>query len=296
MNEQLWLTFKTVAEMGSLSKAARRLSLSPSAVSQQIQQIESYYGANLFLRSSQGMVLTEAGEVLYRYVYSLLITLNESRDALLRLKKTDPETLSIGASMTIAEHVLPSILPAFCQPTQNTRISVVMANSQTIFDQVRHGELDIGLVEATLSDPQLVIRPFYEDRPLIVTSSTHPWTGREVVTLEEFLKEAIILREPGSGTRMALESGLRQLGIGVFSLNVRLVLGTTQAIKSMVAAGVGISVLSPLAVDANESSQFHFLSVENLGLRRNFYLVYSADLVMRTAHQFIQSVMSWERR
>ncbi|MDA8192634.1 MAG: LysR family transcriptional regulator [Thermaerobacter sp.] len=292
MNEQLWTTFKTVAEIGAISKAARHLNLSQSAVSQQIQQLEHHYECQLFTRTGHGVALTESGEVVYRYVTTLLQTLAESRRTLIALRTERPAPLRIGASMTIAEYVLPQVLPRFCTTESLPRISVIMANSRTTFDNVLHQDLDFGLVEAALTDPRLVVRPFLEDRPMAVTASHHPWRTRTEVSVEEFLAEPIILREAGSGTRMAIEEALQQIGLGVHNLKIELVLGTTQAIKSMVLANVGIAVLSPLAILPHETGLFHQVRVVGLNLRRHFSIVHPRDFTSRLGQRFIHQLFA----
>lgn len=290
VNEQVWTTFQVVSEVGSFSQAARRLNLSQSAVSQQISLLEQEYQARFFLRSGHGVQLTEAGEVLYRYVNSVLKIVSESREAVRTLTDEAAIPLKVGASMTIAEYVLPRILPAFCHPGRPDRLAVTMANSSTVFEQVRQREVDVGLVEAALSDPLLVVHPFYEDRLTVITAANHPWAGRERVTLEEFMQEPIIVREPGSGTRMTLEDGLHAVNRGMQDLRVVLVLGTTQAIKSMVEAGVGVAALSPLTIAPGEADQFHCLEVEGLSLSRHFSMVFTQDLASATGRAFIRAL------
>lgn len=292
MNELIWNTFKTVAEIGTISKAARHLNLSQSAVSQQIQQLEIHYQTPLFVRTPQGVTLTESGEVLYRYVNHLLRTMQESRQALMQLKEQQPSSLAIGASLTIAEYMLPRILPMYSKPPWDIRITLSMANSRTVFEQMRHHEIDLGLVEAPLSDPQLNIRPFYEDHPVVVVSANHRWKHRKTVSLDELLQEPFLLREPGSGTRMSIEEGLGHVEASLQNLNIRLVLGTTQAIKSMILNNVGVSILSPLTIQPIERHLFHFVTVAELNLRRNFFIAHHRDLSSRTAHHFIHSLLA----
>lgn len=292
LNEQVWTTFKIVAEIGSISQAARTLNLSQSAVSQQIQMLEQAYATTLFVRTSQGVHLTETGEVLYRYVTSLLRLIHESQGAIKELSDSRPQTLAIGASLTIAEYLLPGILAEYAKNLMNAQWTVSMANSRMIFEQVLSHTIDIGLIEAPLSDPHVVVRPFFDDHPTLVVPRGHRWFGQDEVSLDEFLQEPFILREPGSGTRMALEEGLDHLGIDVKQLNVRLVLGTTHAIKQMMLKGFGVSVLSPLTLNEGEEQLFHCLRVKGLNLYRNFSVVYQRDLMTRTGERFIHAVMT----
>ncbi|MHB1611905.1 MAG: LysR substrate-binding domain-containing protein, partial [Sulfobacillus sp.] len=202
-----------------------------------------------------------------------------------------PLTLAIGASLTIAEYILPKLLSRYLALPSPARLSVMMANSRAIFDQVRHGEVDIGLIEANLFDPQLIVRPFLDDRPCAVVPHFHPWAGRPEVTLPEFLEQPLILREPGSGTRQALEESLNHVGVDLQSLNVRLVLATTQAIKAMIISGLGISILSPFTIHSTETHLLLPIRVHGLNLYRNFYVVHRRDLNSRLAHHFIQALL-----
>lgn len=291
MNEQIWTTFKMVAELGTISEAARQLNLSQSAVSQQIQQLEAAYDSMLFLRTHHGVQLTAAGEILYRYINTILKTVEDSRHALDDLKSHQPTTLNIGASLTIAEYILPRVLAHDLQFLSTTNISVTMANSRTVFERVRQGEIHVGLIEAHLSDPQLVVRPFLDDQPCAVVSRTHPWVERQEVTVKEFVAQPLILREPGSGTRQTFEEALTQADIDLQTLQVRLVLATTQAIKSMVISGIGITVLSPFTILPPEREVLHTLRIQGLNLYRNFYVVHRRDLNLRLAHYFVQALL-----
>lgn len=291
MNEQLWTTFKAVAELGAISRAARQLNLSVSAVSQQISQLEQEYQCRLFVRTGRGVTLTETGEVVYRYVVSLLNTLAESRREVEHLSQHRERALAIGASFTAAEYLLPRVLPHF-QSDEDARVSVAMANSQAIMDLVIQGEVAVGLIEAPLAHAGLVVEPFCTDRLAIMVGSGHPWAEKTEISLEEFLGAPVILREPGSGTRMTLESSLAAIGFGLENLQVRMVLGTTQAIKAMVAAGVGVSAMSPLVVSEDERKRFHALTVEGLDLYRSFSVVHPVE-VSTAVHRFVAVIRRW---
>jgi DNA-binding transcriptional LysR family regulator len=291
MNEQLWTTFKVVAELGAISRAARRLNLSTSAVSQQITQLEQHYATKLFLRTGHGVVLTESGELLYRYVLTLLNTIAESKRQMDQLNHGTSQTVSIAASFTVAEYILPKILPRY-RLTTEARMLVTMVNSQAIMDQVIHGEVAVGLIEAALAHPEVIVRPFWTDRLLIAVAKDHPFASRHFIEIEEFMAEPVILREPGSGTRLVLETSLSALGLGLENLNVQMVLGTTQAIKAMVAAGVGISAICPLVIAPEERRHFHLLTVRGLDLYRPFSVVYREDRSPTVDH-FVETVLRW---
>ncbi len=291
MNEQIWSTFKAVAELGTITRAARRLNLSTSAVSQQITQLEQHYQCKLFLRTGHGVTLTESGEILYRYVITLLKTVAESKRQIEQVNQGTSPSIAIGASFTVAEYLLPKILARYGQESP-VRLSLTMANSQAIMDQVVHGEIGVGVIEANLSHPDVVVAPFWTDRLAVVVNQTHRFGTQSVIDLPEFLAEPIILREPGSGTRMVLESSLSAIGLGLENLNVRMVLGTTQAIKAMVAAGVGISAMSPLVLSPEERARYHLLTVEGLDLYRHFSVVHPPQTSAAISH-LVETIVRW---
>ncbi|OLZ09640.1 LysR family transcriptional regulator [Sulfobacillus thermosulfidooxidans] len=296
MNEQLWTTFKMVAEVGSLSQASRSLNLSQSAVTQHIHQLEQYYQCSLFVRTSQGVHLTEAGEILYRYVNDLLHIAHESREAIIRSRNSRPQSLSIGASFTIAEYFLPEILPQYCKIHSQCSVSVMMANSRAVFEQVLHKQCDVGLIESTLHHHQIAVQPFFSDCLQVIVGKNHAWFDREHISLEEFAQEPLFIREPGSGTRSALEEALKIVNMDIQQLNVRLVLATTQAIKSMVKQGFGISVLSPLVITPEEDSVFHQLEIKGLTILRNFSIITHHDALPSHINPFIHLVLESSSR
>lgn len=292
MNEQVWQTFKAVSERQSISGAARFLNLSQSAVSQHIHQLEAEYQAELFIRTSQGVRLTDTGEIVYRHITNLLTILEESRQRVAEHLQIKPSNLSIGASLTIAEYILPHALTRIDSSSDHQDITVYMTNSHDVLDRVVHRDIEIGLLEAPVSSPHVVCRPFLEDHLQVVVGRSHPWAKRSEVSLEDLLTIPFILREPGSGTRMVLEEALNRVGIALSQLNIRFVLGTTQAIKAMIVQGMGISVLSPLTILPYERPLFHVISVVELPLPRSFSLVHHHDLAHPTAKKLIRTLFN----
>lgn len=274
MHRQSWETFRAVAQVRSISGAARILNLSQSAVSQQVQQLEDQYGTALLIRSAHGVRLTTAGEVVYRYVLKLLATLDESHDQVHLLVHPRADHIKVGASLTIAEYLLPDVLTRFYGPARQASITVTMANSAAVLDLVAHHAVDVGLVEDDVHRSDVVSRCFYHDTPGVFVHASHRWATRSHIELEEFLHEPLILREPGSGTRASLERALAEVGLGIDNLTVSLVLGTTQAIKAMVRAGFGSTVLSPLTVTDADRQELARVQVEGLVLSRSFYAVH----------------------
>ena len=295
MNEQICRTFKAVSEHRSISRAARVLNLSQSAVSQQIHQMEQEYGCMLLVRGPQGVHLNEVGDMVYTHVTQLLHLLDQSREEVRSHLEPGPARLSVGASLTIAEYLFPHVLPRLDNPVDRQHLTLYMANSHDVADRVAQGELDLGLVEAPVDDTRLAVRPFLEDRLKLVVSHQHRWNGREQVNVEELCNEPLVVREPGSGTRMVTESALAQLGIGLSQLNVRFVLGTTQAIKAMISQNIGVAILSPYTILPHERPYFHLLDIAPLRLMRHLSVIHSTERLQPAAERLIRVLfaMDW---
>ncbi|MCY0878918.1 MAG: LysR family transcriptional regulator [Firmicutes bacterium] len=296
MNEQIWRTFKAVSEHQSITQAARFLNLSQSAVSQHIHQLEAEYGTALFIRTAHGVRLTATGEIVYRYITHLLSILEESRQQVQEQLDMSPPKLVIGASLTIAEYILPHALPRIELPGGRQHVTVYMANSHDVLDRIINEDIDVGLIEAPIHDAKIVMRPFLEDRLKVVVSRDHPWARLSSVALEDFLAAPLIVREPGSGTRMVLEEALRQIGVPFSQLDIRFVLGTTQAIKAMIAQNMGISVLSPYTILPHEQHLFHLLPIRELALPRSLSLIHRHDLAHPAAKRLIRALfhLNWQ--
>lgn len=292
MNEQVWRTFKAVSEHHSISQASRMLNLSQSAVSQHIHQLEADYGAELFIRTSQGVRLTDTGEIVYRHITNLLTILEDSRQRVQEHLTESPAQLTIGASFTIAEYILPHALARIDSASDRQNIAVYMANSHEVLDRVAHRDIDMGLIEAPVSHPELIARPFFDDHLKVVVKKNTPFAHHQNITLRDLMTLPFIVREPGSGTRMVLEQSLNQLGISLDEFNVRFVLGTTQAIKAMIREGIGHSILSPYTILPHERALFHTLSIQELPLQRSFSLVHHHDLVHPVAKRLIRTLFS----
>ncbi|NMP21895.1 LysR family transcriptional regulator [Sulfobacillus harzensis] len=292
MNEHVWRTFKAVGEHQSLSQAARALNLSQSAVSQQIHQLESAYGTPLLIRTSQGVRLNDAGEIVYRYVTQLLQTWEASKQAVAQHLADAPARLTVGASLTIAEFILPRVLARMSQARPRPQFTLYMANSHDIKDRVMHKDIDLGLIEAPLSNTALAARPFLADRLHLVVSQSHPLANRNRITISELRQLPLVIREPGSGTRMVVESALGQLGISLNDLNIHFVLGTTQAIKAMIIQQQDASILSPYTILPHERHLFHIIDVEGLALLRHFTIIHHHEFVHPLAEALVRALMA----
>lgn len=181
--------------------------------------------------------------------------------------------LTIGASLTIGEYVLPRILAAFSKRYPDVKFSVIIGNTEEMHERALEGSIDLGLVEGELEDPRLAVTEFLQDELVFVVSRQHPMAKKNVVD-ENILKDStFILREEGSGTRLAVEKALQKLSAKPAK---QIVLGSTQAIKEAVEAGLGISCLSKWALRKEvQLGSLKPLRMKGCNITRKFYLIRS---------------------
>jgi len=239
------LVFVTVAEKKNFSRAAEALSLTQPAISQQIHTLEEYYGQKLFERTSKRVELTPAGETLLPYARQILNLSAVARDRVNDLVGKVSGRLSIGASLTIGEYLLPQLLAKYARLFPDVTISMKIANTEEIGQMVLDHTIDVGVVEGRLQHRHLELTPFAEDELILIAPLGHPLASRESVQAADLSRETFLLREEGSGTRVQAEEVLDALGVTPKRM---IALGSTQTIKEGVEEGLGLAILSKWCV------------------------------------------------
>ena len=249
MFEQQFVVFKEVAETHNITLAAKKLHMSQPSISLQIQNLENQYGARFFDRTNKGVTLTKAGEVFYDHTLQILDTLANAQQQVSDLIEDQRGLICLGATLTIGEYVLPNILAYLYKNRPDVDFKVKIANTESISQDVLEKRIHIGLIEGPVPrHKELVVENFWEDELVVVVPSFHPWAARNSITLAELPQERFITREVGSGTRKVMEMALRERGLDPAQLNISMELGSTQAIKQVVSAGLGITIISSLTV------------------------------------------------
>ena len=244
-----------VARAGSLNAAAPELGISQQAVSARITAIEAQTGIRLLTRSSSGSTLTPEGTVVAEWATRVLDAAHQLDVGLAALRAEHRGRLRVSASLTIAEHLLPSWLVSF-QAAAHARggdlaeITLTAANSGVVTQHVRAGTADLGFIESPTVPSGLRTRVVARDELVLVTRPDHPLAKRRRPVDPRLLANTpLVSRESGSGTREALAAALRTaLGPDYRQADPILALSTTSAIRSAVYAGAGPAVLSELAV------------------------------------------------
>lgn len=261
-----------VAELGSFSLAAEALLLTQPTISAHINSLERTLGAKLFDRMGRKVVLTPTGKVLYRYARQILALREEAINALQDLSSLTGEVLT--ASSTIpGEYLLPRLLAAFSRKVSPLKIKVIITDSEGVLNLLLRGDVELGFVGMKRDEDRLQFFPIYQDAVIIVAQRGHPLAGREV-RWEDFKRTPLVMRERGSGTRRAFERGLKEAGYNPSGLTVGAEFGSSAAVKEAVKAGLGVGVISDLAVKAELGRDLMQVKVKGMKpISRTFYLV-----------------------
>jgi DNA-binding transcriptional LysR family regulator len=260
LNLHLLRLFAAVARHGSFSRAAEALHVSQPAVSRGVREFEDQVGNRLLERKASGVIPTEAGRILLRHASALFAAERAAEEDLAALRGLTSGSLSIGASTTISSWFLPSLLGEYHQAHPAIKLQLRIANTSDVLDLLLARELDVALVEGPAEHHGIIVRPWQEDRLVWVAASSHPLAKLPApLALDRIADELILVREPGSGTREVAAAAMAAHG---FHPREMLEVGSTEAIKHMVAAGIGIALISAAAIKAEVS--LHSLIVLNI--------------------------------
>ncbi|MBI4240354.1 MAG: LysR family transcriptional regulator, partial [Candidatus Rokubacteria bacterium] len=224
-------------------------------------------------RLGRGAVPTKAGELLLSYAKRILQLHREARQALEQFQGRMSGQLIVGASTIPGEYVLPALIGRFKEKYPDISTSLLIGDTQRVVDWLLEGKVEVAVVGAQISQRSLEYAELMPDELVVVVSSAHPWHAKKNVTLEEVRAEPLIVRERGSGSRHALERALAEVGLDLGAFRVVGEMGSTQAIKQAVKAGVGISLISKRAVeDECRANLLCCVKVKDLSVSRFFYL------------------------
>src|SRR5262245_24671706 len=241
-------TFAHVAELNSFTAAARELGISQAAVSQRIQALEKELDSSLFDRRAGRIQLSEAGRRLYPLARQILNLHQEARTQVTGVKGPVTGELLLGASSIPGEYLLPQLLEEFRERQPQVQVRALISDSAAIQAEVERGQVQLGLIGAKPDRPNLESVRFGGDSLLLIVPGNHPWHKKRTITLSSLLEQPLILRERGSGARSCLERAIEKLGHAASEIKVILELGSNEAIKEAVHRGLGVAILSRLAV------------------------------------------------
>ena len=292
MNIDHLKTFQEVVRLGSFSEVARKLAISQPAVSFQIQKLERELGMRLIDRAQRAITLTAAGKRLLKFAESIEAERDRLRNDLEQMREEISGDLLIAASTIPGEFLLPVLLTSFKQRHPAVKIQVDISDSLTVINGVRDNTYEVGFSGTAPEGQGLASFKIAGDEIVLIVFPEHPFARKGEISPDELEGEPLIFREATSGTQLSLENRLSQAGIDLRKFIPNLVLGTTQAVVSTVAAGAGIAFVSNLAIKKSLALDLvRQVGVRGLRLSRDFYCVYRQErVVSRLLEGFINFI------
>lgn len=294
MDQQLQV-YITVVENKNFSKAAEKLHMTQPAISQYIRTFEDQLDVRLLDRTNKYVRLTKAGEIVYHHAKEIVALYSKMGSLLDDLTTQVKGPLSIGASYTFGEYVLPHIIAKMKKHYPDIEPTVKIGNTEKIAEWVKSHQLDLGIIEGQLkTEKQMKIQDFAEDYVVMIVSATNPLTKKNgEVTKLDLENETWVLREEGSGTREAGENVFKQLQISPKNI---ITFGSTQAIKEAVEAGLGISILSQLAVRKElQHGTLKIVEFPGLPYIRQFSFITNSPYQTKALQEFISLLQGNEK-
>ncbi len=290
MDTRQLAAFCAVVERRSFSQAAERLGVTQPAVSLQVRALEKRLGTQLLDRSGRRVEPTEAGQRLYRGAQRMLAL----EDQLVADVTASGEgalggNLVLGASTGPAAVAIPVALAEFQRQNPEVRVFLTVSDTHSVVERVAARELELGIVGAARRHRGVRFEPFFSDQVILACGPAHPFAGR-TVTLDELREDTLILMQEGAGVRQVVEDALRQQGMRLRDLDVRLELGLQESVRRAVEAGYGVTFISRTAVEADlAAGRLAEARVSGLDVTREISLATAAGRARtRVADAFVE--------
>lgn len=266
--------FSCVAKNLSFTKASQELFISQPAITKHIQELETMYQTRLFERMGNKISLTDAGRLLLEHCEKILEEYGRLEYEMNLLRNEHIGKLRLGASTTIAQYVLPPLLARFIEKFPQVSLSLFNGNSLEVEKALQEHRIDLALVEGNIRQPNLKYTSFLQDELFPVVHTHSKWTEYDEITLEEFKKIPLVLRERGSGTLDILLAALQKHNIKLSDLNVKMYLGSTESIKLFLENCDCLGILSIRSVNKElYAGEMKVLEIKDLSMFREFDFV-----------------------
>jgi len=281
--------FSAIARHGSFTRAAEELFLTQPTVSMQIKKLTDTVGLPLLEQVGKKIYLTDAGRALEAMARQLFEQFENFEMTLADLKGLKQGRLRL-AVVTTAKYFAPRLLGPFCQQYPGIDVSLKVSNRERVIERLAENQDDLYILGQPPEEIDAVAEPFLENPLVVLAPANHPLAGKKKISLKRLVDEPFLMREPGSGTRKAVERLFAERNL---IMKVRMELGSNEAIKQAIVGGLGLSVLSrhTLALDA-PMGQLAILDVEGFPIERHWYAAYPAgkqlSVVARTFLDYLK--------
>ncbi len=246
MNIEQFEIFKTIAEVKSFTKAAKKLNFTQPAISTQIKILEQNFDLALFERHNHGVQLTDAGRTFYEYGDRILALYEEMEQDLAKIKGHSKEVINLAACDTAGNYILPSIVINFKELHPQACLRLEVAHTQDIIEKLKHRKLDIGIIEGKLPeyDDSLSSFNIFDDKLVLVAPRRNKWLkDKKSISLDKIINEPFIAREEGACIRNVLDAKLAKLGRSFDEFNVVAEFNNYEAIKQAVINNNGVALM-----------------------------------------------------
>jgi DNA-binding transcriptional LysR family regulator len=262
--------FAAVVQTGSFSRAGEVLNISQPAISKGVRDFELQVGCRLLNRSPKGVVPTTEGLALSRHAETLFAAERAAEEELSALRGLHNGSLRIGASTTIATYMIARYLGAFHRAHPGVDLHLISANTRDIAEQMAAQDIDIGLVEGPIEERNIIAEPWRTDVMKLIVAPDHAFAAaKEAIDPKRLDDEVLILREPGSGSREVVTQALTAHSIEPLRT---LEIGSTAAIKQVVAAGLGVSIVSAVSVkDQVQLGHLKIVAMQGVQIERTLW-------------------------
>jgi len=287
-----------LAQERTFSKAAKKMYLTQPSLTKHIKNLEALANATVVTRKNTGISLTPEGKILYDYARRIFKLMGEAKEKIARVKEDESGSIFISASTIPSTYILPHVLSAFNKKYPDIRCYVQMNDSDATLNMILDNQAEIGFIGRPVSNRKLHADAVWRDRLVLVIPEGHKWNRKASVTIDELSREPFIIREKGSATRSIFEEYLQKnTDRSLSRFNVICELGSSEAVKEAIMAGLGVSILSVHAVGREVAGGLLVeRPVENCTIERNFYLIYKKQLSLMRHHTlFLDSVRKSER-
>jgi len=268
--------FRVVARHLNFSRAAEELLLTQPAVTQQIKALEDEYGVPLFDRSGGRITLTPAGMSLLPYAEKLKAISDEAYEVVSSAAGSHAGKLALGASQTIGQYLLPTLVAAFLRENPRVAITAVSGNTDEMLEALAAHRIQLAMIEGPGLRKDIHLEHFMEDEMVLVVPASHEWADHEI-GIGALNDEPLLIREFGSGSRRVVEAALAKAGLKTKNLKISMELDSTEGLLNAVEAGLGVTFVSRWAVRNQLAlGTVRLARVKGLRLSRKFSIAYPA--------------------
>ena len=268
--------FITVADLGSMTSAAKALFISQPTVSQAITELETHYGIKLFERLSKRLYLTEKGSQLLSYARHVTSLLEEMEQVIKNSEKSG--SMMVGATLTIGESLLPELISSFNKEYPSLKVKAIIKNTWDIEELIIKNSVELAIVEGAVHSPDIVSEPFENDELVLVCGKGHPLYGANSLVPAALADIDFIVREKGSGTRELFDN---TMSANEIKWQPSWECNGSDILKSAALRGLGVAVISKRLVKQElKNKALHVLEIKGITLRRKFSIIYHKNKYM----------------